>query len=235
MTVNPSSTNEFTISSVIRLAYLTAGLMSPNESLSSPDWTARAGVAAEFLELITKSLQPGAIIARHVTFTTVSMVAGTGSYSVPASVLTYVGTAMFKETGTDTETPVQPMTRDDYQLISDKTVDGVPARYYLHRMATTQLLYIDPIPDTAGTLTLQTHQLVADSTTTSYTPDLERHWTDWLVYELAHRLAMSNTLPLPECSRLRGLAEIELSKCKAYSKQTLPVYAQVGHSTGWGR
>jgi hypothetical protein len=218
MTVNTSSTNEFSISDVITMAYQVTGLMSPNESLSSPDWTARAGMAARFLETITKSLQPGAIIARHVTFTDVAIVASTASYSVPASVLTYVGTAMFKETGEDVQSPVLPMERE----------------YYLHRIGGTQLLYIDPVPSIGGTLTLQTHQLIADSNVTSYTPDLERHWTMWLVYELGHMLAMSNSLPVAETSRLRGLADMEFSKAKGYSKQQLPVTATIGHRTQWG-
>lgn len=234
MTVNPSSTNEFSISDVITMAYQVTGLMSPNESLSSPDWTARAGMAARFLETITKSLQPGAIIARHVTFTNVAIVASTASYNVPANVLTYVGTGMFKETGEDVQSPVLPMEREDYQAIADKTAEGWPSRYFLHRIGGTQLLYIDPVPSVGGTLTLQTHQLIADSNVTSYTPDLERHWTMWLVYELGHVLAMSNSLPVAEASRLRGLADMEFSKAKGYSKQQLPVTATVGHRTQWG-
>jgi hypothetical protein len=233
MTVNPSSTNEFVISDVIEMAYRVAGLMSPNESLSAPDWSARGSVAAKFLEGITKSLQPGGIIARHVVFSPVSIVAGTTGYSVPTSVLTYVGNGAFKETGVDTESPVTPIDRESYQALVDKTTEGWPSMFYLHRTSGTQTLYVFPVPSVSGTLTMQAHQLIADSNVTSYTPDLERHWTMWLVYELAHLLAMSNSLPLPECSRLRGLSEIELEKCKGYSKQSVPVTVRVSHGTGW--
>ena len=235
MTINPSSTAEFDIAGVIRMAYRLAGLMSPNESLSAPDWTARSAMAAEFIETITKSLQPGAIIARHVSFTTIAIVAGTGSYTVPSNVLTYIGNGAFKETGEDIESPVSPIDREAYQALADKTTSGLPRIYYLHRMAATQTLYVFPVPEQSGTLTMQTHRLIADSNVTSYTPDLERHWTMWLVYELAHLLSMANSIPLPECSRLRGLAEIEFDKCKGYSKQSEPVMVRMGHGVGWGR
>lgn len=233
MTINPSSTRELDIAAIIRRAYQFAGLMTAQESLTAPDWTARAEMGADFLGMIMNAMQPGAVIARHVVFTTIAVVAGTASYAAPASVLSYVGHGMFKETGEDTELAVVPMSREDYQLITDKTISGRPNRYYLHRTATTQTLYLDPLPDAAGTLTMQTHQLVADSNVTSYTPDLERHWDLWLVYELAHLLAGANTLPVEERAYLRGLATAELEKCRGYSKQNLPVIARIGHRTQW--
>jgi hypothetical protein len=232
--INPSSTRELDIDTIIRLAYQSAGLANAGETTTAPGFSAKRAMAADFLDVLMKSMQAGAVIARHVVLETVNVVALTSSYALSSSTLSLDGDAMFKEAGEDVETVVKPMDLESYQAISDKLSDGPPSRYY-HQRTATQALILWPVPDQSGTLTVQAHKLVADANVVSYTPDLERHWLDWLTLALAHKLAMASSLPIADKAYLRDQAKEALKTAKQYSQSHVSFSFVLDHRTGWTR
>lgn len=231
MAINPSSTRSFTIATVIRRAYQLSGLMNAIESTADPAWAAKAEMAADFLDMGLKSMQAAGILEKHVALTTLAITGGTATYAVPATVMGLLGNAMWAETGDDTQTPVVPIDREAYQAITNKTSDGEPSRYWYDRYL--QQVSLWPVPQQSGSLVVQGHRLIADGDLTQYDVELERHWTEYLVFDLAYKLCLANSLPLDRCSYLRVRASELLTDAQGYSKSSEPFFLYNAHRTGW--
>ncbi len=234
MTISASRINELNIQTIIQRAYQVTGLMNANETAGDPNWAAKFAMAADFLDVELKGLQANAVISRHRIFHTVPVVAGTRTYTIAAasSILDFVGQGMFKVTGSDIETPVSPIDQDVYQSIPDKLSTGTPVSFYFQR-GDTSIVYLWPVPTDSGTLTIVAHQLIADGTDQSKTVDLERHWTKYLIYQLAHWLSLSNNLPIATIGKFESLAEKQFKVAKGYSQSGIPGQIYVSHRTGW--
>lgn len=233
MAINPSSTHTFDIATIIRRAYQLAGLMNAIESTADPMWSAKAEMAADFLDMKLKALQSSSILEKHVSLDTVTIVGGTSNYTIAPEVLGILGNGMFAETGSDTQIPVVPIGREAWQAITNKASDGLSARYWFDRYS--HQLNLWPVPQDNGTLTIQAHRLIADGDNSAYDVELELHWTEWLVYSLAHMLAMSNGLPLDRVSYFKALADETKTAVDGYSKASDPSFMYCVHSTGWNR
>lgn len=233
MAINSSRTRLFSIATIVQRAYQIAGLMNPLESTSDPAWTAKAGMAADFLDMGLKAMQASSILEKHVYKPTVTIVAGTATYSLDTSILAVIETAMFSETGETTQSAVSPIDRQAYQAITDKTSEGSPSRYWFDRY--NHQISLWPVPDTAGSLVLQAHRLIADGNDTQYDVELERHWTEYLVFDLAYKLCLANSLPLDRTSFFRVRADQLLREAQGYSKSSEPFWLYCAHSTPWSK
>jgi hypothetical protein len=234
VTINTSVTREATIETIIKRAYQLAGLMNANETASSPEWSAKFEMAADFLDMEMKALQANATIQRHKRFVTQALVAGTASYAQtsPNTFLDVLTTGMFKATGETTETPVRVVDMEAYNAITDKTSSGTPSLLMFKR-GNVDTLYVWPVPSEAGTLTLIVHGLIADGNDQSRTVDLERHWVKYLVLNLAHWLAIANTLPPAVVGNFEHLAEKQFEKAKGYSKSSVGTQMIPSHKSAW--
>lgn len=233
MTVNPSSTRELSIETIIQRAYQLAGLMGDGESTSSPAYAGKRSVALDFLDTICKDLQAGAVISLHVSRTSLAFTA-TQSLGVPdTSLLSVIGDGMWLETGGDIETPVKQIDHATYMAIADKAQAGTPTTFFVNRRVTGAFVYVWPVPTTAGALWFRQHRLVADASLPQYTLDLERHWTKYILWELAHWLGKSNSVPLPECAYMAKQARDALEKATGYSKPAVPFQMKLSHRTRW--
>lgn len=234
MAINPSSTKTFSIADIIRRAYQLAGLMNVIESTSDPQWAAKTEMAADFVEMLLKNLQASSILERHVQLVDIAVTGSTQTYTVSSSYLGIIGNAMFAEAGSDVQIPVIPAGREEWQAISAKTsVEGKPSRFWFDRY--NYQINLWPVPDTNGTLTIQAHRLIADSNVSSYDPELERHWTLWIVYSLAHMLSLANGLPLDRVAMFKALAVEEKTAVDGYSKSSDPTWMYVTHRSRWNR
>lgn len=233
MTINPASTRVFSIATIIRRAYQLAGLMNASESTADPTWTAKAEMAADLLDMGLKRMQASSILEKHVARTTIAITGGTATYAVASTTIALLGNAMFAETGDTVESPVQPMDRDAYQGITDKTSEGHPSRFWFDRYNNQISLW--PVPDANGSLVVQSHRLIADGDLSQYDVELERHWTEHLVFDLAYKLCLANSLPLDRCNYLRVRAAELLTEAAGYSKSSEPFYLYNTHGTNWRR
>lgn len=232
MTANTTTTRELDISTVTLRAAQLAGILDPQQPTSGAEWTAFSAMARDFLEMDVDALQALGAYAREVDFYELSVTDGTASYSLPAATLNVVGDAMFKPTGSTTETPVQAIAREHYHGYTDKTSEGTPTQYYVHRLETITL-YLYPVPDQDGTLTLQRHRLLGDNDDASKTLDLDRYWTLYVTWALAHKLAFASNLPPARCSMLESQAEKHKKLALGYAAQQVDNQAIIVHDTPW--
>lgn len=234
MTANSTTTRELDINKIVLRAYQQAGLADAQQPMVGADWDAKAAMARDFLETMLDSLHAEGVFARSVDFYDVTVTAGTATYSLPSSTLDVVGDATFVETGGSTELVVRPASREEYHTLSRKDAQGTPHMYYLHRMATLQI-YLYLTPNKAGTLKLQRHRLLGDADDGSATLDLQRYWTEWAIWSLAHKLSAAAKHSVQRLAYLDAQAKYYLRKAKGYAHQHVPNIATVRHSTQWSR
>ncbi len=239
MTIATGRTRELDIGKIAQRAYQLTGLASEAQSISND----KLSCAKDVIETILDDLEADGLRARAVAFEYLTLVAGQSAYVLNADVIDVVGEVMFIPVGavdlehTSGEVPLVPISRQDWQLQVAKDMTGRPLQYYANRAASPVELRIWPTPTTAdaGTLRMQVHRLAADSNDASKTLDLERYWSLYIIWELAHHLAMANSLNMGRVQYFEGIAQKHLEKCKSYSAQKVPARFVVTHSTGWSR
>lgn len=219
MTIMATRTHEFNVGQICRLAYREASILSVYQDMTAQ----QSSAATDFLELIVHSVEAEGIFARSIEFEEITLVDGQESYDLSANTLDTTGKAMYVPPDQTTiELPLQPMSREQWQEIGVRDVEGPPSRFYVHRTgALLQLkLWLTPgASEDGGIVRLQSHRLRADVTDTAATPDFERYWADYLVQKLAAKLARSNALPLDRVQELEGMAARSLAKCRGKSNQ----------------
>lgn len=235
MTIAATRTAEFNIDQMVTLAYRQTGLL--NEAMSVT--AAQAGVGRDFLEAICKSLDAEGLPVRTIDFENVTLTAGDYTYSLSSGVFDVIGSGMYIPAGesltaADGEMVVQPISREAWHVLSSKSAEGNPTMFYIHRAATLELR-VWPIPVEAGTIRLQVQKFRADATNGLSTLDFERYWSDFFVWELAHRLAMSNNLNMSRAGHFAMMAQRALEKCKARSNQQVSQMVRLSHPTAWRR
>jgi len=239
VTTATARTNERNIGQICLGGYQKAGLRNENQQLTD----AQGSYARSLLASIIDGMQAEGLRARAVDFQTVTLVSGVWQYTLGTDVIDAVGNAMFIDasqtdiTKASAEVPVIPIGRDEWQLLTDKGNTGRPLMYYSHRTASPPEMRIWPIPDASnlGTIRFQVHRLAADSNDASKTMDLERLFSQYIEWELAHQLAMANSLNMGRVQYFGTIAAQKLEACKSYSAQKTPARMTISHPTGWSR
>src|SRR5688572_31589440 len=86
------------------------------------------------------------------------------------------------------ETPIERIAAERWQILSAKNATGRPRMVFADRGGTVVTAKFWPIPDEAGTVRLQVHELSADTLEGNKTVDAERYWAKYLLFELASYL-----------------------------------------------
>lgn len=232
MTAMSASTREIDIDTLTLRAYQLAGLMPMEATASGVQWEARGAYARDMLEMIVKNIQAEGGVTTNIELYTVTLEAGEPSYAMPSSTLRVFGVAMYRESSTTDELQVREMDRDEYQRISNKDEAGRPVRYYAARSSVITLnLWMVPDVD-ASTLVVQRERLLGNTTDPTASVDLERSWNKYLLWELAHHLAVSGGQEIQRCGYLRSGADKAYTACKSTSAQSTPGQIYVDHSGG---
>lgn len=220
MTIMSTSGTQRTIDEVARLAYVLAGLLEENQTLSA---VGGGGLARLFLDTIIKDLQSKGITAKSSGFYLQTLTADTFEYAMPSNVLDVFGNAMYIDaseadtTRASGETVITQMSADDWNEQSAKDATGRPIRYFTFRETNPPIVRLWPIPDEAGTVRFQIHRHLADTTDGSATLDLEAYWVNQVIYQLAGMLAEAKTMPADKIGRLNGIARSKLADARAMS------------------
>lgn len=236
MTVSTSSTAEFNLGQICRLAYIQAGLLDVHSRLD----TARAGLARDFLGLILQALPSKSRLSRTRTTVTVEVTAGSATVNLPSYVLDVNGDGAYiapEETDLEHptfETNVRLIDQGMWHATGNKASLGTPTRMYLDRVGETLVLRLLPIPERAGHLRLKIQKLLADPGTNANTVDLERPWSQYLVYALGANLALASGLK-SQATMLEAKARAELKDCQGFSSEHVNKRMRTQHSTGWRR
>lgn len=234
MTVNSTSTREFTIDQLVRLAIQKAGLLPAGSSQAGVQWDSLSSQARDFLELEVDSLQAEGLMTRAVALYPVTMIVGTATYAMPSTTLAVIGDAMYAAPSSSSQTVVKAMDRAQYQLLSNKTSRGTPSLYWSESLATVTL-YLWPVPDAAGTLTVQRNRLLADNNDGAKTMDLERYWAKYLVNSVAHEVAQAGGIEPAKLGYIRSERDALLTRAKAQAANSTPGQVVSSHGSGWNR
>jgi hypothetical protein len=235
MTVSASSTYEFNVADIVKMAYQTAGLISAYQTLN----TQQSQLGMDLLDLITKSTQTMGLFAKIGTFYNLPLLAGTTSYTLPGTILDLDGDGAFIDAGQSLtaaagETPVRPISREQYQTQSAKNATGRPIEYFADRTDAAVVVSLWPTPDAgnAGTIRFQTHRLRADTREGQATIDFEPFWQEYFVCELAARLALAHSMNLSRVQWLKSESQEKLERCRAQSQQRGSQQFVVSHRSG---
>lgn len=220
MTISSSRSHEFDVGQICRLAYREAGLLNVYQDMTAQ----QSSAATDFLELIVHSTETEGLFARMGETESVTLAADDDTYSLTASVLDVYGIAKYVAPGqTETEIPVFPMSREEWQDIDARIAGGPPTKYYPRRTATLLEVILWPKPsssEASGTVRFQVHRLRADVTSTTVTPDFEVFWAEYFVLRLAMKLAGSSALPLDRVQHFERQAAMALQKCRGKANQS---------------
>jgi hypothetical protein len=119
---------------------------------------------------------------------TVALLAATASYALSAARRV---TSVRRRTSS-IDTPLEPMSREEYYDYPAKSATGLPYRYYFDPQRTVRTLYVVGVPDaaTAASTTLQYTYLrvIEDIDDLANDIDLPQEWLEAFVYALAARL-----------------------------------------------
>lgn len=241
MTISPTTTNELTIDQIVRQAYVKAGLLSEYQQVDNT----KGMLAKQLLDTIVKELEMEGILAKSVSFESVTLTAGTSIYTLSANTLDAFGVAMWIDplqvaaapgSTSNSELPVYPMDRKEWQTITSKDSPADrPLKYYCHREFAQPQVYYWPVPDsttTGGIVRHQVHRYRADATDGAATLDYEKSWTQYFIHELAHQLSVSNQKPLDRCQYLATLALAKKRQAKLYSAERPGQRFTIGHTSG---
>ncbi len=235
----------FKIDAIVRRSYQLAGLMEVNQGEGSPEWVAKASLGRDLLDTIVDSLQAEGVAARPVIFRNVSLVAGTFEYAMQSDVLDIIEDGMYIDpsqvsagvTKAQGETLVKQIDREAWHRLSNKGAEGRPSLFLALRNVDF-VVRVWPVPaaaDDGGQIRFQMHQLYADTLDGTKEVDLRPYWNRYLIFQLAHDLAVSNSLTVERCSYLNKRAGELSLYARAYANQRPPNYAHISHSTGWGK
>lgn len=236
MTVSANSVKEFTRRELLRRALQKAGQL--NAAQNPGDTDPRVGQAADALELVLSQLQSEGVVISSIEWQTLSLTAGqatTTAYSLPAATLDVTGTAMLIQGDGAGELPVEPMGAEDWQRMTDKTSTGVPTRYYVHRLLSVQI-YLWPglATDSSGwTLRYRQVRLLRGADAGGVTMDLARFWQLYLVYAVAHELAVDAGLPTERCAYLRAERDRLRKSAMGYNNPRGPIQMRAQHRGPW--
>jgi hypothetical protein len=229
MTISASRTRELDINRICALAFQIAGLMNPNESTTAPQFSAKLATAMDFLDTICKRIQSYVRMERHTTRATAAVTATVATANLSSSANSVVGDLMFKATGSDVETPVVQISLETYHAIMDKASVGTPVQAYISRQP-TPVATLWQVPSESGTLAYLQHVLAADVSVGSETVDFERHWTAYLMWELAAWLSMGAGGAKQRA--IQEKADNLLAEAASYSASQRPIQLRVVHSGG---
>ncbi len=229
MTIAATRVFELDIDAIIRQAFRTAALANEHTILSAE----KVGDAKEKLEIIVDELSLEGLLDRMMTTEDVTLVAADDTYSLSANTLDVVGIAVIPDGIT-----LGSVTREEMLILKQTDSEGPPSSYFVDRSTVPLSVRFWPTPatdDAGDVVTFQVHRLRADNQTGSDTPDVERYFTGYLVYQLAHELAVSGGRDPSACGYLRARAQEKLDKCKPQAKRRGPGRVQLISPTQWNR
>lgn len=218
MTAMTTNLRELDIDKLLLTSYQYAGLVNEMQTASGPQWDARSAYGRAQLEIIVDALAADGIFERTMEWYDLPVAAGDRYTALPSDTVDIRGNAkLLQDDINDTLLTLEPFTRDQYNDVYTTEVTGTPARFYISR-GVPMSLYLWPVPDSARTIRIQRQKLSFDHSRGSATVDLERYWLDYLLNELASRLALGAGLSVERAAVYT--AKAQAAKLKAQGKSS---------------
>lgn len=117
---------------------------------------------------------------------TLSLTAGTNSYTLPVGTVDVIEANLFDGT---TETVLTPLTRDQYAAIPVKTIQARSSQFWVERILPLPVIHLYATPDQAYTLIYYRLRQLQDVGAMTETMDAPTLWLEAICAGLAARLA----------------------------------------------
>lgn len=116
------------------------------------------------------------------------------------------------------DTPMQMLTRDEYEDLPVKSAQGLPTTFYYERKREQGTLFVWPVLATATgeTIRLTIEREIEDVTAPGDAVDVPAEWYDAVVYGLAARLCDEYERNTASAERVRMRAPMALREARAF-------------------
>lgn len=240
MTIAASATAELTIDQIVLQAFRLASVMPLEQGASGIQWERRASAARLYLETIVKSLETEGRLAKARKYYVVPLTQDVVDYTMPGAILDVYGVAEYIPADQDPDTAtseiqVQQISMETWQTLGSRSAQAIPSMYWCDRQGANVVLHIWQRPPEAGFLRVPAYYLLANATGGADTVELERHWTLYLVNQLAAYLAEATGQAQDKILRLTGQASQLLLKAKGYSRERTGFSLVLNHPGVWRR
>lgn len=221
---------------LVKYALLNVGAIGEGETPSSTQYTN----GAFLLNLIVKAWAADGMPLWATNQTSFSVSESVASYTIGNSAtVSVVGrphrliNAFIRDETDDTDTPLEILSRQEYEGLSAKTQEGTPSQIYYDPRGgstTTGILYLWPVPDeTAGddlTVYVTYQRPFEDFDSSSDEPDFPPEWFMPLLWELSWALAPSYGVSIQERNLWRTEAMMLKKAALDFDVEPVSVYVQ---------
>ena len=192
-----SGSTDFSVTrdDIIKRALRLIGVVAQGE-VPTTDQTTEAAFA---LNSLVKAWQADGMPLWAIKSYTVPLTAGTSTYEIglgkainipkPLKVLQ----AYNHSTTSDVDIPMRIITKQEYNILGNKTSSGNPIQVYYNPQSEYGILNVFPVPSTteqaANTIVIHYQRPFEDFDASTDTPDFPQEWYDAITYGLACRLA----------------------------------------------
>ena len=172
--------------------------------------------AMKALNLVMKSIDTKGLFTWRAPRRSISMIAGTSSYLLAEDTYDIDAPARYTQSGATYGSQVTPMARDEYMSLPDRTIQGIPMRYYADRSLAADgiealTLYLYPVPPTTGdTLEIASALKSQDVTNVAQTLDVNQKWLDAIRWNLTLSLSAAYNVPLDRTQFFKAMADEKL-------------------------
>lgn len=166
---------------------------------------------------------------------TVPFVAGQASYTIAessADVTAFRPVRIAHAFRRDSSTPpndvdMAQLSRQEYDMLTPKTIEGVPTQFYYDPQLTAGVFYPWPVPsDTTYSARLCIQRPVQDITASTQNFDVEREWYLPLRWMLADEVGLEYEVDLPTLNVVSRRAEYWRNRLADFSQEGGSVYFQ---------
>lgn len=226
MTTTFTVTRDEIAASVLRLLQVTGQGNSP----TATDLTN----CAQALNMIIKRCQTKGLPLWLYSSITVPLVVGTASYTIgPTGAVVAdrplrVAHAIIRNSDNQ-DLPLQQISRQEYQSLTDKTTRAQPTQFYFDAQMTNAVLYLWATPDDAtDSVILTVHRQLADVTTGAQVPEFPNEWFGYLKYALAAEVGPEYEADLKTVAYFEQKAESYLEDLTNWSQEEASVFFAPG-------
>lgn len=191
MTTSFNVTRDQLINGALRML----GVVAQGESATAT----QLSEGAEALNMMVKAWEADGMPLWGLTEYQMTLTASTNTYTVgtgqtvdiakPLKILQ----AWQRNTASDVDVPMRILTKQEYNILGNKTSEGVPIQMYYNPQLSTGQIKLFPTPSASAasdyTVFFVYQRPFEDFTTGADTPDFPQEWLEALKYGLAVRLA----------------------------------------------
>jgi hypothetical protein len=170
------------------------------------------------LNLVLKRLAVEGAFTWRIQRRTQALTSGTSSYVLSNDVDDIDQPARYTASGATYGSWVTPMVRDEYMTLPDRTIQGVPSRYYVEKSLGTDgiefiTLFLYPVPPNTGdSLEYAAVIRAKDVTSLTQTLDIPQKWLQAVRFGLAASLCFPFGVPVDRSTQFGKMFDSEIEK-----------------------